>query len=68
MYYLLLLLLFITVYYVFMKILGSLLKGCLTAVLFVFVAYVISVMVKSTKQPVNVFGIYQVDNFNVRKL
>lgn len=68
MYYLLLLLLFIILYYVFMKVLGSLVKGCLTAFFVVFVAYAVVVMIKSTKEPVDVFGLYQVDNFTIRKL
>jgi len=68
MYYLLSLLLFVILYYVFMKVLGSLVKGCFTALLFVFIAYAVVIMVKSTKQPVDVFGIYQVDNFNIKKL
>jgi hypothetical protein len=51
-----------------MKILGSLLKGCLTALFIVFIAYSIYIMVNSTKQPMNIFGLYEVDNFVIRKL
>jgi hypothetical protein len=68
MYYLLLLLLFIVLYTVFVKILGSLIKGCLMAFGIVLIVYTIYIMVNSIKQPMNIFGLYEVDNFNVRKL
>lgn len=68
MYYLLSLLLFGIVYYVFVKVLGSIVKGCFTALLVVLIAYLAIVMLKSTKQPVRILDLYEVDNFNIRKL
>ena len=50
------------------KILGSIIKGCITTFLLLVIAYSVFVMVKSTKQPVNIFNLYEVDNLNVRKL
>ena len=66
--YFLYILLFGLIYYVFFKILGSLIKGCITVVFIIVIAFVAITMIKSTKQPVNILDIYQVDNFKIRKL
>jgi hypothetical protein len=65
MYYILLLLLFGVLYYVFMKLLSSILKGCLVSL---FISLVVSagiILYKSTKEPVDILGFYTVDNFEV---
>jgi len=68
MYYLLLILFFIILYFVFVKLLSSILKGCLVAVLVIVLFIGIDVLVKSSKEPVNIFGLFKVDNFEVIKL
>ena len=67
MYYVLLLLLFGLLYYVFTKILSSVLKGCMVS-LFIFVVVLAAIILyKSTKEPVNILGLYVVENFEVTK-
>ncbi|MFA6982233.1 MAG: hypothetical protein WC243_04415 [Patescibacteria group bacterium] len=68
MYYILALLLLIVIYYLFVKVLSSLAKGCITVVLFGIAASIVVVFVRSRKAPVNIFGYYVIDNFEVRKL
>lgn len=68
MYYLLYFLLAILVYYIVTKILGSLIKGCFSALLFLIVAFIVVSMLKSTQQTVDIFGLYQIDNFIIKKL
>jgi hypothetical protein len=68
MYYLLLLLLFVIVYSVLIRIIGSILKVLFIALFIVVIAYILGVMVKSTKEPINIFDIYQVENLSIRKL
>ena len=68
MYYLLYFLLFILAYYIVTKILGSIIKGCITAVLFLLIAFFVVSMLKSTQETVNIFDLYQIDNFVIKRL
>jgi ascorbate-specific PTS system EIIC-type component UlaA len=68
MFYLLAALLFIILYYVFVKLLSSIVKGCLVAVLVLFLVLAGSVFIRSTKRPVYIFDWYKVDSFNIVKL
>lgn len=68
MFYLLAALLFIILYYVFVKLLSSIVKGCLVAVLVLILIMAGSVLVRSTKYPVYILNWYKVDNFNIEKL
>lgn len=68
MYYLLSAILFIVLYYVFMRILSSVIKGCLSAFFVFGIAIFIIIMVKSTKAPVDVFGLYTVDNLKITRI
>lgn len=68
MFYLLALLLFIILYYIFVKLLSSMVKGCLMAVFVLILVSVVVAFAKSTKEPVNVMGWYKIDNFNIVKL
>lgn len=68
MFYLLAALLFIILYYVFVKLLSSIVKGCLVAFLVLILVLVGITMVRSTKEPVNILNLYQVDNFNIERL
>ena len=68
MYYLLLLLLFIVSYYVFVKLLSSLVKGCLMAVLILILFVGVTLFLKSRREPVNIFNLYKIDNFEVIRI
>lgn len=67
MYYLLALLLFVLLYYVFTKILSSLIHGCITAVGVFLIIMIVSIFIRSIKEPVSIFGVYQVDKFKVTR-
>lgn len=68
MYYVLALLLLIVIYYLFVKVLSSLAKGCITLVLFALATTIVVLFVKSKKAPVNIFDYYMIENFEVRKI
>ena len=68
MFYLLAILLFIVSYYVFVKLMSSILKGCLMAVFILVLFSVIYVFVLSAQSPVYIFDYYKIDNFEVIKL
>lgn len=61
-------LVFIALFIVFMRVLKSLLKGCLSTFVVVFIIWVIITFIRSTKAPVTVFNRYVVDNLKVRVL
>ncbi len=68
MYYLLALLLFILLYYIFVKLLSSIVKGCLVAFLVFLLTVIIVNMIRSTVAPVNILGLYRIDNFEIERL
>ncbi len=68
MYYLLALLLFILLYYIFVKLLSSIVKGCLVAFLVFLLTVIIVNMIRSTVVPVNILGLYRIDNFEIERL
>lgn len=68
MYYILALVLLIAIYYLFVKVLSSLAKGCITLVLSALLVTVVVLFLKSRKAPVKIFNYYEIDNFEVRKL
>ena len=68
MYYLLALLLFIICYYVFVKLMSSIVKGCLMAVFVLILVTVVVIFVRSSKEPVNILNMYKVDNYEVTKI
>ncbi len=68
MFYLLALLLFIILYYVFVKLLSSIVKGCMMAVFVVALVSLVIVFVKSSQEPVYLLDMYKVDNFEVVRL
>ena len=68
MYYLLLLLLFVVLYYVFVKVLSSIVKGCFTAFFIVFVVFAVYVMLKSTKESVNLFGLNRLTDLKLERI
>ena len=68
MYYLLALLLFIISYYVFVKLLSSVLKGCMFAILVLILFVLITAFLRSAKDPVYIFDMYKIDNFEIMKI
>lgn len=68
MFYLLALLLFIILAYVFIKLLSSIVKGCMTAFFVVLLVLLIILFVRSSKEPVFILDRYKIDNYNVVKL
>lgn len=68
MFYLLSLLLFIILYYIFVKLLSSLVKGCLMAVFVLLLVTVIFLFVRSASEPVEILGRYEIDNFEVTRI
>ena len=68
MFYILTLILFIVLYYVFVKILSSIIKGCLVSGGIVFAIFVGYTLYKSTIAPVQIFGIWEVSNMKVVKI
>jgi len=67
MYYLLYLLLLVLLYYFIFKVLGSIVKGCFTFVIILAIALIGFNMIKSTKEPIDVFGIYKIENFVITR-
>ena len=65
MYYLLALLLFLILYYVFVHVLSSVVKGCLMAIFVLLLVIGITLFVRSANEPVNILGIIEIDNFEV---
>ncbi|MFC1622170.1 hypothetical protein ACFL13_02190 [Patescibacteria group bacterium] len=51
-----------------MKLLSSIVKGCLVALLIAILVIIISIFVKSTKEPVEIFGVYRINNFEITRL
>jgi hypothetical protein len=68
MYYIFTILLFIIFYYVFVKLLSSVIKGCLTAVLVVFIIMALVIMIRSAESPIDLFGIFRIHNFKVIRI
>ncbi len=60
--------LFIVLYIIFVKVLSSLVKGCLTAVFVVLIIVVIGILIRSTIAPVNVLNILMVDNLHISRI
>jgi len=48
--------------------LSSLIKGCFVAVSLFLIVITIFLLYKSTVEPIEVFGIYRIDNFRITKL
>ena len=68
MYYIFTILLFIVFYYVFVKLLSSVIKGCFTAVLVVFIIMALVIMIRSAEKPLELFGIYKIENFVITRI
>ncbi|KKS30898.1 MAG: hypothetical protein UV03_C0018G0003 [candidate division WWE3 bacterium GW2011_GWE1_42_16] len=68
MYYVLMTLLILVVFIVATRILSSMLKGCFVAVGLLLIVITIFLLYKSTVEPIELFGIYRIDNFQITKL
>ena len=68
MYYVIMLLLILVVFVVAARILSSLVKGCFVAVGLFLIVITIFLLYKSTVEPVQVFGIFKIDNLKITKL
>jgi hypothetical protein len=67
MYYLLLLVIFVILYYVFVKILSSVVKGCLTALLIALLIWIATLLYRSTYEVVPLLGGYKITNLVITK-
>ena len=68
MYYLLVLLLLAMLAYAITHVVSSLVKGLLSLFFVVVIVYMAVILVRSTKAPVDLFGMYRVDNFEIEKI
>lgn len=68
MYYVLMALLILVVFVVAARILSSLVKGCFVAVSLFLIVITIFLLYKSTVEPIEVFGIFKIDNLKITKL
>ena len=68
MYYVIASTLALLVFILFIKALGSVIKGILTTTFVIAVIAFIYVMFSSISKPVELFGLYRVDNFEITKL
>ena len=67
MYYILIAILALLVFVLFIKALGSVLKGIITTLfVVVFIAFII-LMSKSMSGSVDIFGMYKIDNMHITK-
>ena len=68
MYYFLALLLFTILFIVFVKLLSSVVKGCISALALALVVIFILILIRSTKGPVTLFNKIKIDNFKINKM
>lgn len=67
MYYILMAIVALMVFVLFIKALGSVLKGIITTLFVVVVIAFIISMSKSMSGPVDIFGMYKIDNMHITK-
>jgi hypothetical protein len=68
MYYLIFALITLLVFYVVMKIVSSVIKGCLVTLVFVTLVLAVYLMYKSTIEPVTVLNLYRIQDFKVTRI
>jgi hypothetical protein len=56
------------VFYVLVKILSSVLKGCLVTLVFIVLVITLYLMYKSTIEPVPVLNLYRIQDFKVTRI
>lgn len=67
MYYILAATLVLLIFVLFIKALGTVLRGILTTVFVLVMIASLYIMFRSIQEPVDLFGIYQVDRFEVKR-
>ncbi len=67
MYYILASVLALLIFILFIKALGTVLKGIITSIFVIIVIASAVIMFKSLKAPVDIFGVYRVEKFEVTK-
>lgn len=68
MYYILAALFFVVVYLALVKLLSSMLKGCLVTVGFFILVFSTYTLIRSAQEPIILFDYLIIDNFNVSVL
>ena len=68
MYYIIFGALSLLVFYVLVKILSSVIKGCLSTLAIIVLVITLYLMYKSTIEPVSVFNLYRIQNFKVTRI
>ncbi|OGC48117.1 hypothetical protein A2W32_00980 [candidate division WWE3 bacterium RBG_16_37_10] len=68
MYYFLALLFFTILFVIFVKLLSSVVKGCISALALALVVIFILILIRSTKGPVTLFNKIKIDNFKINKM
>ena len=68
MYYFLALLLFTILFVFFVKLLSSVVKGCVSAFVLALAVIFILIMIRSTKGPVTLFNTIKIDNFKFSRM
>ena len=68
MYYFLALLFFTILFVIFVKLLSSVVKGCISALALALVVIFILILISSTKGPVTLFNKIKIDNFKINKM
>lgn len=67
MYYILVGVLALLIFILFIKALGSVIKGVITTAFVVAVIAFIVIMGKSISEPIDIFGMYRIDNMQITK-
>jgi len=67
MYYILVGVLALLIFILFIKALGSIVKGVITTAFVVAVIAFIVIMGKSISEPIDIFGMYRIDNMQITK-
>jgi hypothetical protein len=68
MYYIIFGAISLLVFYTLVKILSSVIKGCLTTVAIIVLVIALYLMYKSTVEPISVFNLYRIQNFKVTRI
>ena len=68
MFYLIFALITLLVFYVIVRILSSVIKGCLVTLVFVTLVMALYLMYKSTIEPVTVLNLYRMQDFKVTRI
>ncbi|MBW6441434.1 hypothetical protein K0B04_00805 [Patescibacteria group bacterium] len=67
MYYILAATFALLIFVLFIKALGAVLRGILTTVFLIIIVVSVIIMFKSLNEPVELFGLYRVENFEITK-